>query len=437
MTKPSSIADEANKLRTIIGDFLQERLQTKLDSAKKDDDEARQKLEQDFRPEAWIADAARRVRQIQQVTHAIKFTHPDAKGTSLHAPGNDQASELTVGTHTVAHGIISDVVGNAAALDVNKFLRLEVDGKSVLTRASEGDLALEAAFSSDSALAQSWMNAFSEITMRKSDTSSHTLAKQVYWPLGNNEYHLLAPLFPTSLIHTIWTTIRNDRFSDPSREARTAQKNGLTHPHGYREYPNVAVQKFGGTKPQNISQLNSERYGENYLLPSLPPRWRSDPVRAPLRISSIFEGWFERRTEVRNLVRILRDYLTSVHSVNNIHIRNKRAELVAYIRDELMYFASELYELDAGWSQQKDCQLNIDEQCWLDPKRAQFDDEFARIRTREDWQDGVCRRFANWLNGCLIDSPTPLPMGDPEAQEWHSVLETELRMMRLEVNTHD
>lgn len=437
MTRSSTVADEADKLRTIIGAFLQERLQTKLDGTKKDDHSTRQKLEQDYRPEAWIAEAARRVRQIQQVTHAIKFTHPDAKGTSLYAPGNGHASESTVGTHTIANVMASDVVGNAAALDVNKFLRLEVDGKSILARATEGDSALEAAFSSDAALAQSWMNAFSQITMRKADLASHTLAKQVYWPLGNNEYHLLAPLFPTSLIHVVWTTVRNDRFSDSAREARTARNNGVTHPHGYREYPNIAVQKFGSNKPQNISQLNSERYGENYLLPSLPPQWQSDPVRPPLRVGSIFEGWFDHRTEVRNLVRILRDYLTSVQSVNNIRIRNKRAELVAYIRDELMYFASELYDLDAGWSRQKDCQLNIDEQCWLDPKRAQFDEEFARIRAREDWQDRVCRRFANWLNARLIDSPTRLPIGDPEALEWHSVLEIELRMMRQEVNTHD
>lgn len=37
-----------------------------------------------------------------------------------------------------------------------------------------------------------------------------------------------------------------------------------------REYPNLAVQKFGGTKPQNISQLNSER-GWQQLSAGLSP----------------------------------------------------------------------------------------------------------------------------------------------------------------------
>jgi hypothetical protein len=37
-----------------------------------------------------------------------------------------------------------------------------------------------------------------------------------------------------------------------------------------REYPNLAVQKFGGTKPQNISQLNSDEAAATTCWPPPP-----------------------------------------------------------------------------------------------------------------------------------------------------------------------
>ena len=437
MSHPNQHSTDPNALKAVIQNFLQERLQSKLDKLNEDDDEERQTLTNAYQPEIWIADAARRVNQIQQVTHAIKFTHPDAKGTSLNLPGNDAAGELSVGTHTIRNQYIPDVVGNAAALDVNKFLRLEVDGKTILDRAMEGDTSLQAAFSSDSTQAQSWMSAFSEITNSKGGASSHKLAKQVYWPLGNGEYHLLAPLFPTSFVHDIWSTVREDRFSDSAKAARAARRAGEAHPHGYREYIDVVIQQFGGTKPQNISQLNSERYGENYLLSSCPPNWHSESIKPPLRMDSVFDGSFGRRKEVRELTRILRDYLSKVQTVNNVRIRDKRAELVAYTRDELLTYAAEIRSLPSGWSQHPECRLNIEEQCWLDPGRSKFDEFFASIYLRGDWQDGICERFANWLNARIRDSRESLPMGDAEALEWQTVLDKELRMIRMEINTDE
>ena len=342
-----------------------------------------------------------------------------------------------MGTHTTGGVLTPDVVGNAAALDVNKFLRLEVEGKTILARASEGDLALQEAFSTNPEQAKSWMTAFSGITESKGGPVSHKFAKQLYWPVGNNEYHLLSPLFPTALVHTVWHTIREDRFSEGAKAAREAKRADIPHAHGYREYLNIVVQQFGGTKPQNISQLNSERYGENYLLPSCPPNWQSDPIKPPLRINSVFDGWFSRRKPVRELTRILREYLASVQTVNNIHIREKRAELIGYIRDELLHFAAELQELPPGWSLHQDCRLNMDEQCWLDPWRAEIDETFASVRARGEWQDGICKRFANWLNARLTDSRNPLPFGEAEALEWQSTLDKELRMIRMEIDSND
>ncbi len=247
-------------------------------------------------------------------------------------------------------------------------------------------------------------------------------------------YHLLAPLFSSSLAHRIWETIQADRFSDETKEARAAKHDGKDHPHGFRVYPNIVVQKLGGTKPQNISQLNSKRHGENYLLASVPPSWKSDPVRPPLHIESIFEYRFGGRPAVRHLTDGLRNFLQREQNRNNVGIRNKRTEWVDCICDELLLFAAEIQDLTAGWSAQAECRLNRNERYWLDPKRALQDTEFATACRNADWCDAIARRFANWLNARLTTEQTP--MGDAEFLEWYSLMYKELMLTCEEWDTH-
>jgi CRISPR-associated protein Csy1 len=133
-THALSLGAASKQLRETISNFLQERLQSKLDKLKDDDADQREKLLTDFLPENWISDAARRVLQIQQVTHALKFSHRHAKGSNVSVAGNPQVGELHVGTHILGSKVVPDVVGAAGALDVYKFLRLVVDGRSLLER---------------------------------------------------------------------------------------------------------------------------------------------------------------------------------------------------------------------------------------------------------------------------------------------------------------
>jgi len=435
-----SPADTSSRVRAEILRFLnEERLQPKLDKLKDGEEEAREKLIADHQPHCWIADAARRVSQIQQVTHALKFTNPDAKGSNLSSPGNPHADTLELGSHTLGESLMPDVVGNAAALDVYKFLRLTVEGQTLLDRAIQQDPVLALALSDDADEAARWMSAFATLPQPNGPPSSHKLAKQVYWPLGDGHYHLLAPLFPTALVHRVWSRIRTDRFSEEAKAAREARREQKAHPHGYREYLNLTVQNFGGTKPQNISQLNSERYGENWLLPSLPPSWHSEPLRPPLKTASVFARHFGRRPEVRRLTEALRDFLVRVADANsNIRIRNKRAELIADIRAELLQMAAELCELPAGWSRHKDCHLDLAERCWLDPGRATLeaiDEDFAINCRRGGWRNEICLRFGNWLNAAI--STDNSRMGEAEAIAWQRVLDDELRMLRLEIDNHE
>ncbi|MEY4592764.1 MAG: type CRISPR-associated protein Csy1, partial [Pseudomonadota bacterium] len=392
MTEPSnSLAPPGSvaQIKAVINGFLQERLQSKLDALKPDDDERRQALLLDYLPANWITNAAKNIWQLELATHVLKYTHPDAKNdvhkfsTNIKSSGQLLLGDAFVGSHTVAALTCPDVAGNAACLPIDKFLCLEVEGLTILDRVRRNDSVLSEAFTILGDAASDWTAAFSAYAFPDKKPSSHKLAKQVYWPLEGKDYHLLAPLFPTSLVHGVWKRIREDRFSDEAKAAREAKRNGLAHAHGYCEYPNVAIQNFGGTKPQNISQLNSERYGENFLLPSLPPNWTSPDIRPPVAVNSVFDRIFGSRPRVRELVRILRDFLVSVeYAGTNIRIRDKRAELAALVRDEAFQYAAELEQLEPGWSQQPDCLLNSAEQCWLDPERAEDDPDFASLRRK-------------------------------------------------------
>lgn len=436
MTEISNTAITPENIKQVIAQFLTDRLQPKLEKVAEDDSEQRAALLVAYAPKTWIADAARRVGQIQQVTHAIKYTHPDARGSSLYSAGNQHASDSEVGTHTLGTALAGDVVGNAAALDVYKFLNLRVGEHSILALAVGNHPALATALSDNAEEAEAWISAFATLAEAKGETASHKLARQVYWPLGDGNYHLLAPLFPTSLVHALWKTVREDRFSDEAKAAREARKAGIAHPHGFREYPEMAIQSFGGTKPQNISQLNSERYGENYLLPSLPPIWQSATIRPPFTVNSIFDQFFGKLPQVDKLLNTLRKFLESVADYNNIHIREKRAELTARLCDELLMYATELREgLETGWTLDERCQLNRAEQLWLDPLRGEDDPDFASEYKRDEWPDEICRRFGNWLNARLTTDK--LPMSAVEADHWRGVLEKEMRLLRRELADHE
>ena len=416
------------KLNLVIQHFLKERFDTKAEKLPPDDPKYHALVEQ-FQFDTWINDAARRVGQLQVVTHSLKPIHPDAKGSNLYAPPESLNNHRLVGSHTLPADFAGDVVGNAAALDVYKFLKLEFEGKSLLERALENDTELAKALSDNSEQAQAWINAFAAITEPRGEHASHTRGKQLYWLVGDDaadlendadNFHLLAPLYATSLAHRVFQTINHDRFSEESKEARKAKREGKYAEQTVHNYPDLAVQKMGGTKPQNISQLNSERGGNNYLLASMPPSWNVRDIRPPLKVDSVFThpGIFGRRREVWTLVYDLKQFLETNPSTT-MHTRDLRDDFTAMLMDELMLFAMQMHSLPAGWSKDEHCRLVQNEIFWLDPGRAEEDIGFREARNSNNWADDVRHSFAKWLNDALGGK---LPFGDMEYRYWRSEL---------------
>ena len=404
--------ERSSAIRALILGFLHQRLSDKLEKLPADDPK-RSELQQQFVPSVWLDDAARRVSQIQAVTHSLKPIHPDAKGSSLFREPSGLPALAEVGSHSLGAQFDTDVVGNAAALDVYKFLKLSLDGKSLLDLACSRDADLALALSDDSAQAAPWLEAFASLADARGKPSSHTQAKQVYWLTGSDphddqQFHLLAPLYPTSLAHRIYQLLQDDRFSDEAKAARAARKAGDHHDRPVREYSNLAIQKLGGTKPQNISQLNSERRGDNALLASLPPVWKSSEFRPILQSTSLFIA-FGQRKAVWQQARALRLFLAA-DPAPTMDTRRRRAEWVDNLIDELVQFTAGMHTLPAGWTQAADCQLPLAHRQWLDPEGAG--------PGTDDPGEQVAEDFANWLNAQLRP---PLPVGDLEFVAWRKL----------------
>jgi len=418
-------------LRAVIVQFLQERRDAKLEKLSADKPEdvlKRAELLEQFVPRTWLEDAARRAGQIQAVTHALKPTHPDARGTNLYCPPDSLPRLREMGSHALGQDFDGDVVGNAAALDVYKFLKLEHEGQTLLASMLAGDADVATALSDDPAEATTWIEAFTQLTQPRGRPGSHTLAKQLYWltgedPLNDADYHLLAPLYATSLAHRVFERLQDDRFSEAAKAARAARKAGEFHDRPTRDYPDLAVQKLGGTKPQNISQLNSERLGQNFLLASLPPRWHNRDVTPLLHADSMF--WrFGRRPEVRRALKALRSFLAT-DPPRTVDTRDQRDDLAEELLDEFLSFGALMRELPSGWSDDPACRLQACEKVWLDVG--------ASAARANDWADELARRYANWLNGAL-GTTEALRMGDPEQAHWRKALDEALADFDWELN---
>ncbi len=417
-------------IRQLIEKFLTARLNDKLDKLNYDDPK-RAELAKQFQIDIWLADAARRAAQIQAVTHTLKAIQPDAKGSSYHAPPSQMMTLPLVGSHCLGEDYELDVVGNAAALDVYKFLRLEYEGRILLDLAVNADSDLATALSADPAQAQKWMQDFAGLLTARGKPSSHSLAKQLYWPVANDvqgdaNFHLLEPLYASTLAQRVYEEVQADRFSDEAKNAREAKKTECFHPRPVRTYPDLCIQQLGGTKPQNISQLNSQRRGNNFLFASLPPRWVSDATKPLLNGDSMFVR-FSHRPEVNRALRHLIKFLNTDPDPTK-PTRDQRSEKIEVVIDEFLVFTGELRELPEGWTSDPACQLPRHQAYWLDPQGAQQADLAQELPPPTDVLERVSEDFARWLNQQLrVRSASDLSVADPEYFEWRKLLRDALK----------
>ena len=374
-----------------IEEFFSERkagwLKSRLKAGLSDEEQAQleQECEDKFALAHWLPDAAKRAGQLSMVSHHGKFSHPSAK-TSCFVAQAERRSDGFLRTGNAEADL--DVLGNAAAMDVFKFLSLTLaDGQTVLAHLEAGSTAIRAQLSIHIADFEDLRAGFLAIKATSDKTVTSSRVKQVYFPC-DGDYHLLSVLTSPGLIFEMKRRIDALRFSDDAKAAREARRKNGPSETGFDDVLNLTVIGYGGTKPQNISVLNSQNGGKAYLLPCLPPTLKRRDIRLPKR------NFFGETVYPRLVAEPLQAYHRILKmDPNNYKIRDRRDVHIQEYIDQIIdrMWAVRLAE-DAGWSA-RDTYAALPEyqKIWLEQARAKEREE------GDDWLDQLIQTMARWF----------------------------------------
>ena len=374
-----------------ISDFLLERkndwLKKRMKGNLTDDQKAIFQDEADtkFSKEVWLPDAAKRASQLTMSSHPSKFSHTASKTSTV------IASCASINDGYLRSGnceVELDVFGNAAAMDVYKFLQVKLSDKNTLLHHIENETAiarkeLETSLNTFEELREGFL----QVKESGSNTFTSDLVKQVYFPIEKNKYHLLSVLTPSPIMYKLAAKITEMKFSDETKIAREMHKSVRESETGYDEIFGLAMIGFGGTKPQNVSVFNNTYGGKSYLLPSMPPMITEREYKLPR--SNFFKNSlnpYRYKEEFYQLQRII------TQDENNLGVRNAREEIIQAVIDKVIDLVWTIRKHDEGWS-------NTDYYSGLPKHHKIFLDEFY-VRERENeelWVDKVARDFALWI----------------------------------------
>ncbi|WP_298623869.1 type I-F CRISPR-associated protein Csy1 [uncultured Legionella sp.] len=334
-----------------------------------------------FSPECWLPDASKRAGWLSMVSHPGKFSHPAAKISPLIAE-SERSSDGFLRTGNANAQL--DILGNAAAMDVFKFLSLVLeDGQTILAHLECDTEVIKNEMKVSTMSYEVLRNGFLAIKKNPATTITSECVKQVYFPVAD-DYHLLSILTPSGLVYELRNRIHATRFSDEIKEARDNKRKNLYNEDGFDELYNLSMIGYGGTKPQNISVLNSNYGGKSYLLSSSPPDLSRQHVKRPK--SNFFTNSLWTKKFENDFFKI-HDLFTMDR--NNEQIRKNRDEVVQTIIDDVIEHMWALRLAEHGWSENTN--LPDHQKIWLDESRKE------ERYTNETWLDDISSDFARWF----------------------------------------
>ena len=375
-----------------IQNFLNERkelwLKDRLKKAENDSviSELQGQADDKFSLKEWLPDAAKRVTQLSMVSHPSKFSHPSAKTSSVIA----QAKQINDGY--LRSGNVSyplDVFGNAAAMDVFKFLSLPLTEKlTVLDGFERQEESLKTLLVGADLDFETLGTEFLKIKATDTSVKTDHLVKQVYFPIEQAEYHLLSVLTPSGLITRLKQSIDTIRFSEETKQAKELRRKNEHHEIGYADIFGLTITAYGGTQPQNVSVLNSQNAGRAYLLSSCPPVLEKRAIRLPK--TDFFAQCLYRKNYQESFIQL---HKFMQLDLNNDDIRTAIRNIIQFVIDQILVLASKTREYSVeGWSNQ-DYYASLPklQRIWLDKIYQTERDE------DDDWRDELSREIARWI----------------------------------------
>lgn len=340
-----------------------------------------------FSLEEWLPNASRRAWQMSMSTHPCTFSHPSSRKNinGYVTPIIAECEKKTDGfLRTGNANVETDALGNAAALDVLKFLSLIMsDGKKLLDHIVENSDISKELLDIKSMSYPELREGFLNISNNDDDIVTSSKIKQVFFPV-NDGYHQLSLLTNSGLVYELRKRIDVLRFSEAVKELRSCKRENEFSENGYSEIYEITTMGYGGTKPQNISVLNSQNGGKAHLLSSLPPMLKQRSINFPK--NSFFTDSFYKRDYA--------DVFNALHKLfktnyNNINIREGRNYRVQELIDRIV---DKMWAIRASTESQfyDSSQLKAHQRVWLDKN---YIDE---RESSDEWLDKLTQEISAW-----------------------------------------
>jgi len=379
-----------------ITKFFDERkelwLKKKLKSSLSDDEvlKIHEECSSNFSLEVWLPNASKRAGQISMATHPCTFSHPSARKNK-----NGYVTSIIADVEKRADGFLRsgnvevkrDALGNAAALDVHKFLSLIMpDGKELIEHIKENSDLAKALLKIKSKSYESLRSEFLEMVNSSSESVTSSKIKQVYFPF-EDDYHQLSILSNSGIIYELRKRLDGIRFGDELKELRKLRKENSFSEEGYKEIYNLTVIAYGGTKPQNISVLNSQNAGKAQLLYSMPPELKKQDIRFPKK------NFFTESINPWKFKYIFNDLhnIFKVPNYSNVNMRDARKKHYHRLAEEIIKKMWEVREVESEQYYEKNSKLKRHQDIWL---LAKFEDK----RDEEDeWLDELVEDATHWI----------------------------------------
>ncbi|MDT8403253.1 type I-F CRISPR-associated protein Csy1 [Sulfuriflexus sp.] len=390
-------------------------------------EDSKTQIEQDHIHEVWLDKYAGFAAGVKFATHVPKLSHPGIKGATpfyVQLSAFNQNSKPYVTTDRIKNPELDDAIDNAAYTPVANLLKIEIDGVSIANYLADDDLSPLMYLSQDEKKVAQWGKLFSSV-LKTDKAATHSLAKQVFFPIDNDErYHLLCNVASSSLAHYIYKAIAEGSGKNVSKLKEKNKYCGNASFY-FPGYAKLAVTSLDGAK--NVSPLTSKRAGKMTLLRSQPPTWRSQ-LKPPVFKKSLF---FEPSiySQAKEDIDYLRDFLMRFEQIE-LSIKNPKRmkwieQWIGEIIDEVLFYIASIRKLPAGWSSASDIKLIPEHQYLLDPDRSDADFQTAIANT--DWPSVVCKDFTDWLNNKLTGKDKQFTPQAQHTRLWYEMFEPELR----------
>lgn len=331
-------------------------------------------------PAEWFDAMVMHMDECHLASHVGKFTNPDIKATVC-SHSKKVAGYVTTGGSTCSLDILTPAqyLGSASLL-----LSTVTPDKNVLEAVISRDKELEKELELLSLPIENLQEKVQKMLedSRKEPDATDTHLRQVYFPIAEGEYHLLSVMPSSSLSLEMYRRIR----AINGHKIDCYSKKSEAYGKPCEEVKGLTMIGFGGTKPQNISALNSRRGGKAYLLSSLPPSLHEVKVRIPK--SDFFKEsiWYKSQSSA---LYQLHAYMKQER--NTMEIRKAIHDLVDEMIDAVLLVAYQIRAGAAGWSEEETyVALPRSQKIWLD-------DACMEERQDPSWTGEIAASFARWV----------------------------------------